>query len=362
MVTIETTKDFLPEVELNIPKVQHHAISPLFSTPYILAKASLQLHAVRKLVQLVKLSKADLIIAKGSMAGALASILHDITGVSFTVESFEPHSSYMVECGVWNKTGSRYRFSRYFEQRQLKHAKYIITVTENYRDDLIRDGHSPDRIHVIPSIVDLDRFRFQEADKHLLREKLGIPHSATVGIYVGKYGGLYYDEEAFLIYAQAFARFSDLHIIILSPSDHFRILEQARRVGLPLDRIHVRTVSHMEIPAHLSAADFAFSTIRPSPTKLYQCPIKNSEYWANGLPILMTDEVGDEHKLLRKGIGGRVFKVDLSDVSEALAGIEAMIQRPGHREEVASLAKKYRSTDIIRRVYSSIFHQPFERA
>ncbi len=354
LVTMETTQDFLPVVELNIPKVVHTAIEPRLRWSFLLSKVELHVRAVVRMVRMVRRDGIGLIIAKASMAGAIAHFVHRFTGVPYYVESYEPHSVYMAECGVWSTGGARYRFAHYMEQVQLRHAKHIITVTHNHRDDLIAEGYAPEMVKVIPSITDLQVFAHDPKDRLVRRTELGIPATSTVGIYVGKFGGLSFDEEAFTIFARSFHHFPDMHIIVLSPMDPDAIRAKAKAAGVPLERFHVLLARHVDVPSYLSAADMAFSTIKPSPIKRYQCPIKNGEYWASGLPILMTDGIADDHKLLRQGIGGSVFGHGLEGLDDAFRTIRGILADKGHARKVVELAKQYKSVDIARRVYAEI--------
>ena len=354
LVTMETTSNHLPLVDLDIPKVILHQVKPVAQRFFVLSKVLLHLSAVHLILTLVRKRKIDLIFAKASMAGAIAQIIHQLTRTPYIVESFEPHSTYMLECGVWKKNGLRYRFSHWMEGVQLKHARHIITVTHNHRDDLIAAGQPAEQVRVIPSITDLFIFRHQPAERQRIRSELGIPMSATVGIYVGKFGGLYLDEEAFTIFARSFHFFEDLYIIILSPTDREEIIRKAQDAGIDIQKIRVLIATHIDVPHYLSAADMAFSTIKPSPIKRYQCPIKNGEYWASGLPILMTDGISDEYKLLRQGIGGCTFSGDLHDLDQALVTIQSILGDPAHRTTIAGLARDYKSIDLARQVYASI--------
>jgi hypothetical protein len=178
--------------------------------------------------------------------------------------------------------------------------------------------------------------------------------TATVGIYVGKFGGLYLDEEAFTVFARSFHFFEDLYIIVLSPTDREVIIRKAQDAGIDIHRLRVLIATHVDVPNYLSAADLAFSTIKPSPIKRYQCPIKNGEYWASGLPILMTDGISDEYKLLRKGIGGSTFSGDLHDLDQAFMTIRSILADPAHRNAITGLAREYKSIDLARDVYGSI--------
>ncbi len=354
LVTMETTSEFLPEVELDIPKVRHMAILPRWQRIFHLSKVDLYLRSIATMVGLVRREDIGLILAKGSMAGTIAHFVHRRTDVPFIVESFEPHSRYMLACGVWPKWGSRYLFTAFMEHTQLRTASHIITVTENLARDLKSAGYDPQRIHMVPSITDLEKFRHRPQDRAIVRERLGIAVNATAGIYVGKFGGLYFGREAFTLFQRAFAHFHDLHIVVLSPMDPEVIQAMAREAGIDPQRFHLYIAPHDEVPTYLSAADFAFSPIKPAPVKRYQCPIKNGEYWASGLPIVMTDGISDEHLLMREGIGGAVYGADLSGMDEAFATIKEIMKRPGYRVEITALAERYRSVRIARKVYDDI--------
>lgn len=354
LVTMETTDRFLPEVDLDIPKVTHLPILPRFKWWYMLSKVDLYVRSVLRIARSIRRHSIDLVFAKASLAGTIAHFVHVLTRVPYIVESFEPHSTYMLECGVWKRNGVRYAFARYMERVQLRWARNIMTVTDNHRVDLLAEGYDPERIKMIPSITDLEMFSFRPHDRERIRSLLSIPPGSSVGIYVGKFGGLYYDTEAYVIFARAFHHFTDLHVVVLSPTDPEKIMAEAAQAGIPMARFHVLTAPHVEVPAYLSSADFAFSTIKPSYIKRYQCPIKNGEYWANGLPILMTDGVADDHRLMRHGIGGSVYSPDMHDLDAALETIKRITERPDHRAEMVELAARYKSVAIAKAVYDEI--------
>ncbi|MFT3886297.1 MAG: glycosyltransferase [Flavobacteriales bacterium] len=354
LVTLETTDTrFQPSTDLCIPKVEHRAIGSHLWMPASLSRIEQLWRGWRELVRMVREERISLIIAKGSMAGAVAHLVHKRTNVPYSVESFEPHSIYMAECGEWSTSGLRYKVAHHFELLEMQHARHVMTVTDNHRNDLLAEGHDPERIHMIPSITDLEHFKFDPMRRTEVRQVMGLTDADTLGIYVGKFGGLYYDDEAFMIFRRMSDHFPGAHVLVLSPMDPIPLRAKARKAGIPDDRFHVRVVPHPEVPAYLSAADLAFSTIKPAPIKRYQCPIKNGEYWANGLPILMTDGIADDHVLMRKGEGGHVFQSDFSDLDTAFEGVRTIMMRPGHRVEIAGLARRYKSLDIARAVYDA---------
>jgi glycosyltransferase involved in cell wall biosynthesis len=344
-VSIESSPSPAPQVPLRMDKVSHTAVHPSARLPHLLAKAELNLRTARLLERAIRQERCDLIIAASSMAGAAAHTASRRTQVPYAVYCFEPHADYMAECGVWPHNGLKYRFARRMEQLQMRNALRIMTVTENYRQHLVAQGLDADRFRTMPCVIDTASFIRPAEDRVRLRAELGIPTDATVGVYVGKFGGLYYDDEAFRVFKAAHDRFPRFHLLILSGMDADTILGKAARAGIPPSCTHVRSVPHAQVPAHLSAADLAFSTVRPGPSKRFQCPVKNGEYWAAGLPILMSDGIGDDHLLLRQGIGGAVFNDRLDDLDHAFAMIQELMGRPA---EMRAIAEKTRALSIAR--------------
>ncbi|MCB9170920.1 MAG: glycosyltransferase [Flavobacteriales bacterium] len=344
--------------DLGIPKVHHLPLRMYGARFGALSRIEFFMRSTVQLVREVHRGKYDLINAKAAIAAGMAHLVHRLTGVPYMVESYEPHSEYMLGSGVWSANGPYYRIARYFGEAEKHHARLLVTVTQNHRSKLIEEGVPPERLQVIPSIVDTERFAYDAADRARIREEQGWDESLRVGIYVGKFGGLYYDDEAFAVFDQAFSLFGArfrLVIISIDPAD--RIRSRLQRSGIPSDRAVVRAVPHRDVPMWLSAADLAFSTIRQIPAGLYQSPVKNGEYWANGLPILLTDKVSDDHWIIRERpwAGAICDMTDPGAVKRALIHMRELVEQGVARQEIMDLAREFRSLDIARRVYAEIF-------
>ncbi|WP_161890254.1 glycosyltransferase family protein [Pontibacter russatus] len=184
---------------------------------------------------------------------------------------------------------------------------------------------------------------------------------ATVGIYVGKYGGLYYDQEAFYLYKRCLETIPGFRLIILSPHPQEEILQHLGQSGIDKAKVYITSVPHAEVPVYLSAADFAFATYKPGPSKRFLSPIKTGEYWANGLPVLLTEGVGDDSDIIKCEGGGATFNLrEEGSVERALEKIQQILKDPAHRQEIPRLAQKYRSPERIREAYEYFFGQSKE--
>ncbi len=352
-------KDFCTSDVMNvaaikpIPKVIH---IPLHSGNSLKHKFSDFWQFPRQLAKICQTHQIDVMICRGAPAGSLGYLVHQKNKLPFHVESFEPHAQYMLESGVWKSYDLRYVLQKHWEKKQKQYAQGLIPVAENYRRQLIKEGVKAKKIKTMPCAVDLTKFTFHEQARTKMRAQLGIPAKAVVSIYVGKYGGLYMDDEAFQLYQVAFKLWQDFHLIILSPAVHHEhIRAQLANFQLPVEKMHVAEVAHEQVADYLSASDFAFATYRPGKSKKYLSPIKVGEYWANGLPIMLTEGVGDDSSIIREEGGGAIFDVkDSLSISLAFEKIYSIIEHTDYRISVVKLAEKYRSFDRTTEAYHDL--------
>ncbi|WP_187270105.1 glycosyltransferase [Pontibacter qinzhouensis] len=351
-ITIEREGHKLALEDNMLPDSVEHV--PIYSKNYsisILNKIFDFILFPKLLVHLSRQYKITLIIAHGAPAGALAYKVWKQTKIPFYVSLFEPHAAYMLESGVWSRSGLKYRFQSYWEKKQKQYATGLLPVSEQYRQLLEKEGVPPEKLRTIACTTNLDHFQFLASHRYAFREKLEWQQE-VIGVYVGKFGGLYYQNEAFAIYKICFEIIPGFRLLILSPQDHVEINKDLLRHQLDVRKVKVMSVQHNEVAAYLSAADFAFATYKPGPSKKYLSPVKIGEYWASGLPVLLTEGVGDDSDIIKNEGGGALFNLkEEGSVEKAILKIQEIIKQPGHREQIRGLAIKYRSPDQIREAY-----------
>jgi glycosyltransferase involved in cell wall biosynthesis len=357
--TVEREGQAIPILKLPFvtTKISHQ---PLVSRPrrsLLGTKLEEFLRFPRELMATIHELGIDIIIGRGAMAGALAYLTSKRTGKPFYVESFEPHADYMLESGVWSKYDPRYIFQRFWESKEKKYAKGLMPVAENYRRQLQREGLNANNIITVPCPVNLTSFAPNVTTSRAVRDRLGFAIDAIVGIYVGKFGDIYYDAEAFALFRAAADFFGDaFRLIILTPNPLAEVEAKIRRAGLSPGQFFVTKAPHHEVPSYLSAADFAFAPIKPAECRQYCSPVKVGEYWASGLPVLLTEGVGDDSDIIKVEGGGAIFNLQHSDsVPQALQEIAHQISQPFYREQVRQLAERHRSISLSRDAYNYFF-------
>ena len=302
--------------------------------------------------QLVKIFSIDTIIARGAPAGNLAWRLHKKTGLPFYVESFEPHADYMLESAVWKKWDPRYWIQKWGEKQTKSWSSGLITVSDNYAKQLLKENIDISKVKVVPCTVDISRFQFCEMDGKEIRAKHNIPGDAIVGINVGKYGSIYHDKEAFRLFARAFDYFTNYWQFFITP-DIYEVKNFIKVFNLPLERCIILTLDHNEVPSYLSAADFAYALIKATPAKKYCSPIKTGEYWANGLPVIITEGIGDDSNIIHNSGWGAVWDAQEDSSDFLFQQIDSILKNKSHRSNIQVLATKYRDRALIEKAYRS---------
>jgi len=306
-----------------------------------------------KLVSIARGFQIDLVICRSSLAGNFGLRVKKSLKIPFVVESFEPHAEYMRELGVWRYYGLSYQYQKWKEKRQLKHAILICPVSHNYTNYLVQEGISKEKVATLPCAVNIEKFRFSEEKRKQKRTQLAIQPGALVSIYVGKFEGIYFSlEDSLALFKKCKEHFANFFLILLCPDSE----EVNKRLANEVD-IHswitVLTVPHDDVGDYLSASDCAFSLHRPIESMRYVSPIKNGEYWANGLPIIISDGIGDDSLLLKESSFGVVMRNSVP-IDQSLNQLYSLIQKEGHRQEIVTLARKYRSFDTVELIYNKL--------
>jgi len=302
------------------------------------------IHFPKQLVKICRQNGINLIIARGAPAGSLAFLVWKKLKIPFAVESFEPHADYMRNAGTWSPFGLKYLMQKHWEQQQKKHAKLLISVSNNYAQKLQSEGIEIKKIAVAPCSVDSQFFQYDEEKKAHYR-KIWNWEDKLVGVYAGKFGGIYEDELAFLLFAQIFKHWGDkFRLLLLNNHSSSFIANRLNKYKIPQDRVRHLYSQPQEMPGYLSAADFALAPYQSNATSKFLSPVKIGEYWAIGLPILMPKNIGDDSQIIENEKVGLTYSVKDGDFSNMLKAFESQLKQQVYkRENIQRLAKQHRT-------------------
>ena len=311
-----------------------------------------------KLILTIKREKIKTIHAFCTPAGSIAYILSKFTGAELVIDSYEPHAESMVENGTWMKEGMAYKILFSLEKKQTQRASALIATTagmKQYAHD--RYGVEVKNFFVKPACVDLQKFSPSGRDASLIKE-LGFENK-IVCVYAGKLGGIYLKEEVFDFIKLCYEHWKDdFRFLMLTNATKEEINTEIQRVKLPENIVTSKFVHHDEVPRYLSLGDFAINPVKPVPTKRYCTSIKDGEYWAMGLPVVISPRISDDSEIIEKEKMGVV--VDFSDEAElarSISKLEDLLKRETDlKEKIRQVAIKYRSYEIAKKIYKEIYN------
>ncbi|MCP4437720.1 MAG: glycosyltransferase family 4 protein [Aureispira sp.] len=305
--------------------------------------------------------RAKAIYTEAFPGAIIGHILAKVTFRKHMVHTFEPHADYMVEAGEWSDTGWETKLLRSFERKVAKRCSHIFTATDGMIER-IKEWGTNAQMHRVPSCVDLKTFEHQSQLGASLKKEHKIPESACVLVYLGKFGGYYWEEELFQLFA-ACERLDnqEFYYCIFTPEDHAGPIQYFEQYGIPKNKYLIKTLQKADVPAHLSMANIGISAVRPFPSKRFCSPIKNGEYWACGLPILTVKEVADDFIFAERHQLGIVMP-DLTESSifNAAKDIVNWYQQQNAVEvsqRCVDFVNKDRNVETYRKLYASIFEK-----
>jgi len=181
-----------------------------------------------------------------------------------------------------------------------------------------------------------------------------------VCVYAGKFGGLYLEKETFDFFKKAYDFFGErFRILLMTNHSEEEILAYCKASNLDRAIIQKAFVPHHEIADYIGLADFGICPMKPLPSRRYGTPIKNGEYWALGLPVVVTKNISIDSQIIEENNAGYVLKdLNAEEYNRALQTIAAMLSNNTWQDlykHIRPLAEKYRNFSIAENIYQKIY-------
>jgi hypothetical protein len=231
------------------------------------------------------------------------------------------------------------------EQNAVMKSDFRISVSgklvEYWRE---RFGYAEEKHVVVPCLVN-SGFAFKalnKEEKTAIRQKYRIPSEAFVLVYSGSVSGW----QSFGLVKETLAPL--LHesknavLLFLSPPDKHIDEMQKEFPG----RVFRAWVKHQEVTPLLSACDYGVLIRESSVTNRVASPTKFAEYLGAGLPVIISEGIGDYAGFVRKNRCGVVL-ADSQPVSTAAL-------TPFPSETMALLVQQYFTKEAHRDAYRKV--------
>lgn len=354
LVTLE--KGDRPLVSIEEPGIELH---PFRYKPFGWRALGMMSGLVWSCCMLVWRHRIGTVHAWCTPAGMVGHMVSVVTGRPLVLDSYEPHAEAMVENGTWTRTGAAFRILFQFERWQSRRARVQIACASGMREYAQEKyGVRCERFFVKPACVDLERFSIENRKDPTLLRELGL-EGKLVAVYAGKFGGIYLEQEVFEFLRVARDHWDErFHVLLLTGHTMIELEPLMSKAGLDASMFTIRFVPHAEVPEYMGLADFALTPVRSVPTKRYCTPIKDGEYWALGLPVVITPDISDDSRIIAGANAGVVLDgLDRPSYLKAVAAMdELLIEGIGALyARIRPLAEKHRNFDCALDIYRTIY-------
>jgi hypothetical protein len=164
------------------------------------------------------------------------------------------------------------------------------------------------KVYKLPSCVDETKIFFRPEGRQRVRAKYGIPADRPVVLYLGKFGGIYYDREIAVMLRALQNLNPALFFLIVSPDAPEHIAGLMQGENLTAGSYAITRSPYEQVQDYLSAADFGLVAVPALPSQQFRSPIKVGEYLCCGLPYLVCAGVSEDDLVAEKYDVGVVVK------------------------------------------------------
>jgi hypothetical protein len=110
----------------------------------------------------------------------------------------------------------------------------------------------------------------------------------------------------------------------------------------------------------MGLGDFGITPVKSVPSKKYCTPIKNGEYWALGLPVVITANISDDSEIIKENnIGSVISQLNTEGYLLSIKEINYLLQHHSINElynKIRPIAERYRNFNIPNTIYNQIYN------
>lgn len=333
---------------ITYPKVPHGGF-PLAYELSILANVALTLLVV---IPWALVRRAEIVYGHNNECGMAAVLLSKALRIPSIVDSHGVEvDEYLERHHAWKPHSMRVRFLRQIERFVLTRADAVVCVSAAHQETIKEKTGRTRDIYVIPCFADQELFSCESHSREATRARLGVLQHEILFVYSGLTPEPYDDYSPIHMFANL-EILDNKKLLILSPGGESLAAAKKQVQGSMADRIIIASVPRSTVPEHLCASDVGILLRRETIVNFVASPTKFSEYLLCGLPVVITDRLGDASSMVREnGIGVVVSEASIhtsSIVSER--EIKSMLD-----QEMRLRARSVGETHLSKRVHMLSF-------
>jgi glycosyltransferase involved in cell wall biosynthesis len=213
------------------------------------------------------------------------------------------------------------------------------------------------KVHVIPTLASPRKFYWDPELRLIVRKELGIEDKLTF-IYAGSIRAYQSLEVLLDFFCKLQEKRPQLHLLLITPQS--AEAEYFLHKLLSPDSYTIRKSGHNEMVRWLNAADAGLLLRESNAVNQVAAPTKFAEYLLCGLPVVMTDGIGDFSELVKtEKVGivlkGSRWKEELHEQWNEFESLTDLIRR----DHIAQIGKQMFSNEHFAQLlayrYSTLF-------
>ena len=280
--------------------------------------------------------RADVVHARTFFGGLMGAIVAPLLRARLVYHAEGLYPEEMVDGGAWSVKSIRYGLTRWIEDAVYRRADGVIVLSGPAKCEIDTRLSSIGRatpVVVVPSVVDLERFRVLSTNRQA---------SGTCLVYSGSIGYRYTFDRAARFVAIARQELNGLRLRVLTRADPGIVGRILRGSGLPDTSWSVEEMAYAGMPAALSEADAGLCFGTQGGSERGGSPTKIGEYWACGLPVVVTPNVGDVDAIVQdEGVGVIVEAASDEAYRSAARRLAKLLRDPTLRVRCRQAAEKH---------------------
>jgi glycosyltransferase involved in cell wall biosynthesis len=336
-----------------------------YSTSTSVFSKQLNLKALEKeSYKVYGLHKPLLVHCRSYMAALIGLKLKKKFGIKFIFDMRGFWANERIDGSIWRMDNFIHRrMFRYFKKKEiefLKHADYVISLTENAKSEMLSwDALQNNRIsvEVIPCCADLNLFtpsRISQPLVNELKKELNIQPEDFIISYLGSTGTWYMLEEMLDFFNQLLVSKPQSKFLFITADDKQHILDTAKAKLIPTDKIVIRAGERKEVPSLLSLSSLALYFIKPLYSKKASSPTKTGEIMGMGIPLITNSGIGDSDRIIQHSSAGLLIKgFNEAEYKRIIEQIDGLLKLD--KQEIQKAAMEYFSLQKGIELYAEVY-------